>query len=476
MLCYGVHKTRARVVIVTSSLLILAISTQAAILWSQPGTTLVRDNGVGEDILHGAIKPQDDTSSSTLYFKFQVDPFSDAASEVDAGYLAGLMLFEGRKEHLGVGNGLQAWGFSAFNISGKGPGNYIDGEFNLCSASPEAGRNYQYVRRGVRKTIVFKVQYVPGQDAHITVWLNPDLSLGATENNQATNIISRFEAKATFNEIHLVHRGGGGGWNFSDLAIATSFEDLLTPRFWQRGWFRAGVVGGLLLTVALTVRLLERRRSRRRIQLLERERAVATERERIARDIHDELGAALAQIGLLADVGCGGQGQVVADQNFARIAQRARSVVAALDEIVWAVDPRNDNLTRLADYLCHVADECFDDSPIRCRKEVPTQLPPFRIRAEVRHDLTLAVKEAFTNLLKHARASEAWLRLVWNEPELLVSVEDNGTGFDVSATERGNGLDNQRTRLERIGGTVEFKSQPGGGTRITFRIRLESGD
>ncbi len=302
--------------------------------------------------------------------------------------------------------------------------------------------------------------------------MNPDLSPGATEINQATNLITRFHAKATFNEVHLCHRGSGGGWNFSDLAIATSFEDFVVPHFWQRWWFIALAASGPVLAVSGTVRAVERRRARRQMRGLERERAVAMERERIARDIHDEFGANLAQIGLLADFGAGAGAE--ADRNFARIAECARSVLASLDEIVWAVNPRNDNLTRLADYLCQMANEMLSGSPIRCRREVPTQLPPFRIRAEVRHDLTLAVKEALTNSLKHAQASEVWLRLAWNEPELVIRVEDNGCGFQPSAAERGNGLGNQRARMERIGGTVELNSAPGQGTRIVFKVRLET--
>ncbi len=148
-------------------------------------------------------------------------------------------------------------------------------------------------------------------------------------------------------------------------------------------------------------------------------------------------------------------------------------MIASLDEIVWAVNPRNDNLARLADYLCRIADECFEETSIRCRKEVPTGLPEFPVRSETRHDLTLAVKESFTNLLKHSGATEAWLKLVWNEPDLTIFVEDNGCGFDSSTVRRGNGLENQRTRLERNGGTVEVESAPGQGTRLIFRIRLE---
>ena len=85
----------------------------------------------------------------------------------------------------------------------------------------------------------------------------------------------------------------------------------------------------------------------------------------------------------------------------------------------------------------------------------------------------MAVKEAFANLLRHAHATEARIRLLWNEPQLEISVEDNGGGFNPAVISQGNGLGNQQVRLKRIGGTVELTSQPGGGTRIVFRVKLE---
>lgn len=458
--------------IVAFALMSLDLSARGAILWKQTEATLVRNDGIGKDILRGVLKPENNASSDTLYFKFRVSPLSNALTETTNSYLAGMVFYLGDEPHLGVGNARKSWGYSAFGVAGKGPDNDVQGEYNLNSATPELGKKFEYVGRG-DNTIVFKVQYIPGQNARITAWLSPELALGATENNQQKSLVTQFEADATFDVIRLVHQGGGDGWQFSNIAVATSFEDLLEPKFWQRFWFRSSIVAGLFILVIFAARLSERRRFHRRIELLERERVIANERERIARDIHDELGAELAQIGLLADIGCRGEGRSTeTDQDFARIAERARNVVATLDEIVWAVDPRNDNLSRLADYLCQMADECFDGSPLRLRKDVPTQFPAFPVRAEVRHDLTLATKEALANVLKHSGASEAWLRIAWNEPELVISVEDNGIGFDISMGERGNGLDNQRLRLERIGGVVEMGSTPGSGTRVTFRARL----
>jgi signal transduction histidine kinase len=379
------------------------------------------------------------------------------------------MLVENGQEHLGIGNARGAMAYCVLNVL-KAPKGFQD----FHSSTPDPPFDYEYMRGGTPRYLVLKIEYIPGQDARVTAWLNPDLSIGATEFNQPTNLVVHFEANATFDEFHLVHRGYGGGWKFSQMMVASSFEDLLIPRFWQKKWFYPVIVIGLLAMVAISVRLVEQRRALWRIQQLERERAVASERTRIARDIHDEVGAELAQIGLLADMGAESQPKLENDRFF-QIAKRARHLVAVMDEIVWAVNPRNDNLTRLADYLCQVADDCFTDSPIRLVKDVPTQLPAVPVRAEVRHDLTLAVKEAFANLLKHSRASEARLRLSWNQPGLEISVEDNGYGFDPAVPSQGNGLANQQARLKRIGGTVELASHAGGGTRIVFRVKLDGG-
>ena len=100
--------------------------TRAAILWSDLGTTLVHDTGAGFDILGGAVK-EDDTSTNTLYFKFHVDPLSDASTEE---YFAAFELYEGDKERLAIGNALKAWAYSAFRADAAGDSqegsDYID--------------------------------------------------------------------------------------------------------------------------------------------------------------------------------------------------------------------------------------------------------------------------------------------------------------------------------------------------------------
>ena len=217
-------------------------TTRAVVLWSDLGTTLVHNTGAGYDILAGAVK-EDESSTNTLYFKFRVNPLSDASTEE---YFAAFELYEGDKERLGMGNGLKAWAYSAFRADAAGESHEGSDYVDFHSSRPEAptvGTSFTYENphRGIECSIVFKVQYVPGDDDLVTVWLNPDLGHGATEAAQPESLITRFRANATFNEIHLRHGGGGDGWIFSELAIATSFEDFVAVNGNESGVANGGL-------------------------------------------------------------------------------------------------------------------------------------------------------------------------------------------------------------------------------------------
>ncbi|NOS68565.1 MAG: histidine kinase [Verrucomicrobia bacterium] len=212
-------------------LLLLAWSNQslAVILWSDPSSMLIFENSAGRDILEGAVK-RDDAANDTLYFKFHVDPQSDSTTEE---YFAAFELYEGEVERLGIGNALKAWAYSAFFEQARQPESgpapdYLDLHSSVLDQSASgATSSYEFPRRGVERTIVFKVQYVPGGDDLVTVWLNPDLSPGANEVYQADALTTRFSANASFDELRLRHGGNGTGWIFSGLAIATSFADFV---------------------------------------------------------------------------------------------------------------------------------------------------------------------------------------------------------------------------------------------------------
>src|SRR6185295_3223031 len=205
---------------------------------------------------------------------------------------------------------------------------------------------------------------------------------------------------------------------------------IVQPYLWEKSWFQILVALTLLVLLASSVRLAERRRYRRRLVLLETQHAIERERLRISQDMHDDIGSILTQVSQLSEFGQNETGKAAAKEQFERIGYQARSAVQALDEIVWAVNPRNDNLPQFAEYICRFADECLETTSVRCWQEVPTDLPKLPLRAEVRHNVFLATKEALTNVLKHSGATEVWLRLQLIQDEVCLEIQDNGRGFD----------------------------------------------
>ena len=210
------------------------------------------------------------------------------------------------------------------------------------------------------------------------------------------------------------------------------------------------------------------RRLRRRLTVLQQQNALEQERTRIARDIHDELGALLTEISLLSDHGRKHRGQpATVDADFGRISGTARTAVQAADSIVWAVNPRNDSFVHLANYLVHFAEDFFKLTPIRCRLDVPAELPYIPFPMQHRHNLLLAVKEACNNVARHSEASEVWLRMTLTDQEFSITVEDNGKGFRAEATpENSDGLRNMRGRMAELGGRLNLSSELGQGTRV----------
>ncbi len=449
----------------------------AAILWSDPGARVIHKTPEGIDILGGALK-RDDTANDALYFKFHIDPLSDAASEA---YYALFQLCVGNEYRLAVGNAPDAWGYSACFASDTGPSNRLAGEFDLKSSQPEAaGRGlykpYELPRHDQQRTILFKVQYVPGGDDLVTVWLRPNLNRGATDDNQPEILTTKFNANASFDQIRLRHEGGGNGWIFSDMAIATSFSDFVRVRFWQTWWFNGGVLLGVLVLVGGGGRIIEKRKAQRQLRQLEQERTVERERARIAQDLHDDLGSSLTRISLLSDlVKADKRDPEQVELHANKLAQSAAHTVRALEEIVWAVRPGSDSLQSLVEYIAHFANELFEDDHVRCRLDLPPDLPAHPLPPDVRHNIFLIVKEALTNALRHAEAEEVRVSAKVSGPDLEIVVCDNGRGFatdEAKSPAKGNGLGNMRRRAKNIGATLTVETAVGQGTTIRLVVAL----
>ena len=249
---------------------------------------------------------------------------------------------------------------------------------------------------------------------------------------------------------------------------------IVLPHFWQTGWF----AGLFLVTfggaVGSTVRYALRRRHQRQLKIVQQLHAVERERTRIARDIHDDLGASLTEIGYLGALAVRDSKSLAeAREQLERIMVRTRELATSLDETVWAVNPKNDSPSHLATYLCHFAREFLEPTAIRCRLDVIPNLPEVTLTAEVRHNVLLVIKEALNNAVKHSGATELWLRLTVSDGVMTIEVSDNGRGFAVDATrEAGNGLRNMAARMHDIGGQFVVRSAAAQGATVCLQLPL----
>ena len=275
--------------------------------------------------------------------------------------------------------------------------------------------------------------------------------------------------------LRVIACNGEGVWNDAGASVAFEVE----PYFYQTWLFKILLGAGIVAGVSLAVRRAATRKYRRKLALLQQQHAIERDRARIAKDIHDDIGAGLTQITLLAELVRREPEQTAA--NLERITNSARKLTKAMDEIVWAVDPQHDTFEGLMDYISAYAEDFLRVAGIRCRMDLPLALPVMPVDAELRYHLFLALKESLNNVVKHAKATEVWLRLKLAENSFTLTVEDNGSGLPATpgvTSDRlasGSGLANLKRRLDAIGGDCTVQSAPGQGTCVTMTVRVKTG-
>jgi signal transduction histidine kinase len=270
--------------------------------------------------------------------------------------------------------------------------------------------------------------------------------------------------------FQVIACNSAGVWNES----GASFSFAVQPFWWQRLWFRFTALFVFVLLIAAVVRYISFRRLKFALRKLEQETALQKERARIAQDIHDDLGASLTQISLLGELSRQHHAQPEkVGQHVERIATMARHGLKSLDEIVWAVNPRNDTLSHLFDYAGQYAIDFLGAAGIRCVVEFPDEWPSRTLPAHVRHGLFLAVKEAMNNIVKHSGATEVKFQAQASSGVLKIKIEDNGCGFAQAPDDAlADGLRNMRQRVSEIGGAFVIESAPGNGTKVSVEIPL----
>lgn len=237
---------------------------------------------------------------------------------------------------------------------------------------------------------------------------------------------------------------------------------------WQSSEFQTGLFVGCGIFVLICLYLL--------IQLVTQSKAhrlVQAERDRIARDIHDDLGSKLTQLLLTGEV-AQIESAPAAGAPLSQMCDDARNILTTIDEVVWIVDSKHDNLDDFVIYLCKYTQNFLDATNIRCRFDVPPELPAKTLSQLTRRNLFLAIKEALNNAVKHSEAAELTVRIDLSGSQLKVVVADNGCGFYPAQPSRGrNGLSNMKLRMTEIGGDCQVTSRPGEGCQVCFQVLLK---
>lgn len=245
----------------------------------------------------------------------------------------------------------------------------------------------------------------------------------------------------------------------NDQKIAST-TIIIIPPFYRTWWFYSLC----FLMVALAVYILYRVR----IQQLIRVQQV---RNRISSDLHDDIGARLTNIQILSALGEQQLGKPeVAGVYLHRIVSEVQTSGEALDDIVWSINSKNDSGEELAARMRRYAGDIFEGDHIRCNMNVNDSISGITLTMEKRRDLYLVFKEALNNILKHAQASVVNIELGAQENRVILSITDNGRGFDVNQPGNRNGVKNMKRRMEKWRGGIDFESSPGKGTKLNVSL------
>lgn len=277
--------------------------------------------------------------------------------------------------------------------------------------------------------------------------------------------------------VAAYHRVGAGNYTFEARAMNNDgvwsrqnavMSVIIVPALWERTWVQilAGIVAAAVL--ALVANAISTWRIRRQNELLRHEVGLREERARIARDMHDQVGASLTELCMLSDLA---QEERNNPAHLDRLARTARKAVADMDEIVWAVNPEHDDLASLLDYMAQQALDQTGPAGLRCRLDIPEADPNQPLTADFRHHTLLIVREAVNNAIKHAQATEIRIQAALGRQSLALSITDDGRGLSTNPSPAvGNGLKNMAARAAALGGTFRVANDAAGGTAIHFEL------
>ncbi|RYU96200.1 tetratricopeptide repeat-containing sensor histidine kinase [Emticicia agri] len=229
------------------------------------------------------------------------------------------------------------------------------------------------------------------------------------------------------------------------------------------------LIGGILvalLAIVLIVFLVNRNRWKRleETQLL---------RNKIAADLHDEIGSTLSSISILSEmVAVQQKKNEFKPEIMRRVSDDAREVIDKMDDIIWTINPENDSFHNFEMRLKTYAVPLFESKDIAFKFNFPANSENLKIDMGKRRDVYLILKEAINNMVKYSQAKHAQINGSVEQKRLKIDIIDDGIGFDMQQESTRNGLKNMQKRAAKIGGELAIKSKPEAGTTVSLVIDL----
>lgn len=329
------------------------------------------------------------------------------------------------------------------------------------------------------------MEYTDPEMNRFRVWLSKDGSKPDTVELGTQNFITYANLRPGHYRFEFTACNAEGIWQKTPRQL----EIVIRPHFSETLWFRLlmavlalAVIGfgtAFYYRYRLRVQQLELERQQREADrkqlLLENELALQQERNRIADEMHDELGGGLATIRLSSERARKMESPDELKTILSRVSQISIGLISNMRGIIWAMDTQNDSLDSLLSYLRQYARTFLDDNAIQSNIQMPTERLDLSLTGQYRHSILLTVKECLNNILKHAEASEVWLHAA-ADTELVIHIRDNGKGFDPEEKAgSGKGLRTTVKRMESVGGSIEWIRNPEGGMTTVLRAPLAAG-
>lgn len=242
-----------------------------------------------------------------------------------------------------------------------------------------------------------------------------------------------------------------------------SFFFRITPPFYETWWFRALVLLLIFGVIFIIYRLH-----------LNRILAVVKVRNRVARDLHDDMGSTLSTINILSTMAKTklNTDPVKTSEYISKISDNSQRMLEAMDDIVWSIKPQNDSMEKVIARMREFATNALDAKDIDFRFEVEDNVYQVKLPMDDRRDLFLIFKEAVNNLIKYSGCSRAFIHFSIKKKHLHMRVRDYGKGFDILDADTGNGLSNMQKRAEMMGAILKITSEKGEGTEVLLELGI----